>query len=594
MTSPARLPTNAPFPPDAIAALNRVIEHTSPTQRSWLAGFLAGYEAASAPAAAPVAAPVARPALTVLFATESGNSEALARKAGKDAARLGFAPRVLDAAEATPSDLARTERLLVIAATWGEGEAPARATDFMVALMADAAPRMDKLNFAVLALGDRAYAQFCATGHAIDERLAALGGHRAAPLLECDLDYDAPAAAWLGTTLPALRGAETEPAPSVIHVDFGGVGGEAREYTKSNPFQAEITDLVNLNSSRSAKQTFHVELSLAGSGLTYLPGDAIGVAPENDPAVVEAVLDAAGLAGGDVALHAALVSKHDVTTLSGHVVRSFAELTGDPSIKDLAGDPERLAEFLPGRHVVDLLTAFPNKLTPAQLTGLLRPLPPRLYSVASSQAMVGEEAHLLVGAVRYQAHGRDRAGVASTHVADRRRVGDHLGVHVKANPHFRLPADPATPIVMIGSGTGVAPFRAFMQERDAAGITTQNGGRSWLFFGDQHYTHDFLYQLEWQDLVERGVLGRIDVAFSRDQDAKVYVQNRMWEARRDLYASIEDGATLYVCGDQVRMARDVHTTLRDIIADGSSIAADAAEDRLAAMKKQGRYLLDVY
>ena len=589
MTAPARLPTNAPFPPDAIAALNRVIEHTSPTQRSWLAGFLAGYEAASAPAVAPVAAPVARPALTILFATESGNSEALARKAGKDASRLGFAPRVLDAAEATPADLARTERLLVIAATWGEGEAPARATDFMSALLADSAPRMDKVNFAVLALGDRAYAQFCATGHAIDERLAALGGHRAAPLLECDLDYDAPAAAWLGATLPALRSAEAEPAPSVIHVDFGAVAGETREYTKSNPFQAEITDLVNLNSSRSAKQTFHVELSLAGSGLTYLPGDAIGVAPENDPAVVEAVLDAAGLAG-DTALHAALASKHDVTTLSAHVVRSLAELTGDPSIKDLAGDPERLAEFLPGRHVVDLLTAFPNTLTPAQLTGLLRPLPPRLYSVASSQAMVGEEAHLLVGAVRYQTHGRDRGGVASTHVADRRRAGDRLGIHVKANPHFRLPSDPATPIVMIGPGTGVAPFRAFMQERDAAGIT----GKSWLFFGDQHYTHDFLYQLEWQDLVERGVLGRIDVAFSRDQDAKMYVQNRMWDARRDLYATIEDGATLYVCGDQARMARDVHMTLRDVIADGAGVAADAAEERLAAMKKQGRYLLDVY
>lgn len=587
MTSPARLPTSAPFAPDAITALNRVIEHTSPTQRSWLSGFLAGYEAAGAPALAPVAAPVARPALTILFATESGNSEALARKAGKDAARLGFAPRVLDAAEATPADLARTERLLVIAATWGEGEAPARATDFMAALLADDAPRMDTLSFAVLALGDRAYAQFCATGHAIDERLAALGGHRAAPLLECDLDYDAPAAAWLVTTLPALRGVEAEPAPSVIHVDFGGV--EAREHSKSNPFEAEITDLVNLNSSRSAKQTFHVELSLAGSGLTYLPGDAIGIAPENDPAVVEAVLDAAGLTG-DADLHAALVSKHDVTTLSGHVVRSLAELTGDPSIRDLAGDPEQLAEFLPGRHVVDLLTAFPNKLTPSQLTGLLRPLPPRLYSVASSQAMVGEEAHLLVGAVRYQAHGRDRAGVASTHIADRRRVGDRLGVHVKANPHFRLPSDPATPIVMIGPGTGVAPFRAFMQDRDAAGIA----GKSWLFFGDQHYTHDFLYQLEWQDMVERGVLSRIDVAFSRDQDAKAYVQHRMWEARRDLYRWIEDGATLYVCGDQVRMARDVHTTLRDVIADGAGVAAEAAEERLAAMKKQGRYLLDVY
>ncbi len=587
MTAPARLPTNAPFPPDAIATLNRVIEHTSPTQRSWLAGFLAGYEAAGAPAAAAAIAPVARPALTILFATESGNSEALARKAGKDAARLGFAPRVLDAADTTPADLARAERLLVIAATWGEGEAPARATGFMAALLSDAAPRMDKVNFAVLALGDRAYAQFCATGHAIDERLAALGGHRAAALLECDLDYDAPAAAWLTATLPALRGADAEPDASVIHVDFGAA--EAREYSKSNPFQAEITDLVSLNSSRSLKQTFHVELSLAGSGLTYQPGDAIGIAPENDPAVVEAVLEAAGLAG-DTALHATLAARHDVSTLSVHLVRGLAELTKDPTIADLAGDAEQLAEFLPGRHVVDLLTAFPNRLTAAQLTGLLRPLPARLYSVASSQAMVGEEAHLLVSAVRYQTHGRDRAGVASTHIADRRRAGDHLGIHVKANPHFRLPADPATPVIMVGPGTGVAPFRAFMQERDAAGLS----GKSWLFFGDQRYTHDFLYQLEWQDMLERGVLGRLDVAFSRDQDAKSYVQHRMWDNRRDLHAWLEDGARVYVCGDQVRMARDVHTTLRDIIADGAAITAEAAEERLTSLKQQGRYLLDVY
>jgi len=271
-------------------------------------------------------------------------------------------------------------------------------------------------------------------------------------------------------------------------------------------------------------------------------------------------------------------------------VRSLAELTKDPTIADLAGDAEQLAEFLPGRHVVDLLTAFPNRLTAAQLTGLLRPLPARLYSVASSQAMVGEEAHLLVSAVRYQTHGRDRAGVASTHIADRRRTGDHLGIHVKANPHFRLPADPATPVIMIGPGTGVAPFRAFMQERDAAGLS----GRSWLFFGDQRYTHDFLYQLEWQDMLERGVLGRLDVAFSRDQDAKSYVQHRMWDHRRDLHAWLEDGARVYVCGDQVRMARDVHATLRDIIADGAAITPDAAEERLTGLKQQGRYLLDVY
>ena len=580
------LPANAPFSPEAIAALNKVIGDTSPTQRSWLSGFLAGIEAATA-APAVAAAPVVRPALTVLFATESGNSEALARKAAKDAGRLGFAARALDAADATPADLAKTRNLLVIASTWGEGEPPQRATGLLGALLADDAPRMEGVTYAVLALGDRAYAQFCETGRVLDDRLAALGAHRAAPRLDCDVDYEAPAADWLATTLKELRGEQDAPAASVIHVDFGHAAAPA--YDKANPFQAEITDLVNLNSSRSAKQTTHVELSLNGSGLTYEPGDAIGVVPHNDPAAVDAVLSAAGLPG-DVALHKTLTTKHDVTTLTGHLVRGLADLTGDKKLQDLAGDAEKLAAFLPGRHVVDLLEAYPNRLTPEQLTGLLRSLQPRLYSVASSQKLVGEEAHLLVSAVRYQTHGRDRGGVASTHIADRRKTGETLPIYVKPNTHFRLPADPAVPIIMIGPGTGVAPFRAFMQERDALG--TQ--GRSWLFFGDQRYTHDFLYQLEWQDLLSRGLLTRLDVAFSRDQDKKIYVQHRLWERRQDLHAWIQDGGHVYVCGDQSRMAKDVHATLRDVIADGSAITPEAAEAQLADMKRAGRYLLDVY
>ncbi len=581
------LPANAPFPPDAIAALNSVIGATSPTQRSWLSGFLAGIEAATA-APAVAAAPVVRPALTVLFATESGNSEALARRAAKDAGRLGFAARVLDAADAAPADLAKARNLLVIASTWGEGEPPQRATGLLGALMADAAPRMEGVSYAVLALGDRAYAQFCETGRVLDDRLAALGARRAAPRIDLDLDYEAPAAAWLATTLKEFRGEQDAPAAaSVIHVDFGHA--VAPEYDKANPFQAEITDLVNLNSSRSAKQTFHVELSLNGSGLMYEPGDAIGVLPHNDPASVDAVLSAAGLSG-DAALHAALTQKHDVSTLTGHLVRGLADLTGDKKLAALAGDAGALAAFLPGRHVVDLLEAYPNTLTAQQLTGLLRGLPPRLYSVASSQKLVGEEAHLLVSAVRYQAHGRDRSGVASTHIADRRRVGDGLPLYVKPNAHFRLPADPAVPVIMIGPGTGVAPFRAFMQERDALGIE----GRSWLFFGDRQYTHDFLYQLEWQDLLARGLLTRLDLAFSRDQDAKSYVQHRLWDQRRDLHAWMQDGAHVYVCGDQARMAKDVHAMLRDVISDQGAVTAEVAEAQLDGMKRTGRYLLDVY
>ncbi len=577
MSALAKLPDNAPFPPDAIAQLNRVIATASPAQRGWLSGFLAGLEAAGAPAAA--TPPAARQALTILFATESGNAEALAAKAKRDAARLGFAARVLDAADATPQALADAKSLLVIASTWGEAEAPQRAAGLLRALLDEGAPRMDGVTFAVLALGDRAYAQFCETGRVLDERLAALGGKRAAPRLDCDLDYETQAAAWLGTTLSGMRDAPA--ADSVIHVDFGQP--PAAEYSKANPFQAELTELVNLNGSRSAKQTFHAELNLAGSGILYEPGDSLGVVPRNDPRVAESVLVAAGLAG-DAALHEALVERHEITTLTAHLVRSYAALVGDAALADGA------AEYLPGRHVMDLFRDHPNRLTPEQLLGLLRPLPPRLYSIASSQRATPDEAHLLVSAVRYHAHGRHHEGVASTFLADRRRVGDTLPVYVKRNPHFRLPADPAAPIIMIGPGTGVAPFRAFMQDRDATGAK----GRSWLFFGDRQYTHDFLYQLEWQDLLARGVLTRLDVAFSRDQDAKRYVQHRMLEQSRELYAWLQEGAHLYVCGDQARMARDVHAALRRVIAGGAAVSPEQAEERLDALKKQGRYKLDVY
>ena len=585
MLPAAKLPDNAPFPPDAISALNRVIGHSSPAQRNWLAGFLAGVEAVTAaPAAA--APPVKRQDLTILFATESGNAEALANRAKRDAARLGFAPRLLDAADATPEALAKAGTLLVIASTWGEGEAPQRATSFLGALLAPEAPRLEGVRFAVLALGDRAYAQFCETGRVIDERLAALGATRVADRIDCDLDYESPSAAWLGATLPVLRTEKLAEA-SVIHVDFGAPA--AAEYSKAHPFQAEITELVNLNSSRSAKQTFHMELSLAGSGLTYEPGDAIGIVPQNDPVLADAVLSAVGLAG-DNALQTALIERHDITTLTGHLVGSYAALVGDAKLAGLAADKAGLTEYLAGRQVIDLFAEHPNRLTAEQLLGLLRPLPPRLYSAASSQKATPDEAHLLVSAVRYRTNGRDRAGVASTWVADRRRTGDAVPIYLKPNAHFRLPADGKTPIIMVGPGTGVAPFRAFMQDRDATGAS----GKSWLFFGDQHYTHDFLYQLEWQDLLARKVLTKLDVAFSRDQDAKRYVQHRILEQAGTLHAWLEEGAHVYVCGDQSRMARDVHAALRQVVARGAAISPEQAEERLQAMKKQGRYQLDVY
>jgi sulfite reductase (NADPH) flavoprotein alpha-component len=585
------LPDTAPFAADQISALNIVMADTSAEQRTWLSGFLAGFHAASTPAPAAAGAPGRKLPLTIVFGTESGNAETLANAARKAAAKLGFAPRVLDMADAMPEQLAALSNIVVIASTWGEGEPPQRAVDFHTALMADTAPRLEALRYAVLALGDRAYAQFCEVGRRFDERLAALGATRVAPRLDCDLDYEAPANDWIGHALAEIKQqAEGSAAnDAVIHVDFARTNAEPAAYTRNRPFEAAITEHVNLNGSRSSGRTFHVELSLEGSGIDYQPGDAIGFVPTNDPALVEAVLKAAGL-DGDATLHTALTERYDVTTLTRPQIGAYAALTGSARLAALAADDAALAAYLPGRQMIDLLEAAPERLTAEQLTGLLRPLPGRLYSVASSLKTVPNEAHLLIAETRYETHGRQRLGVASTDVATRRKAGDTMKIYLKPNPHFRLPADPARPIVMIGPGTGVAPFRGFMQERAAVGAT----GKSWLFFGSRNYLHDFLYQLEWQDYVKDGVLTRMDVAFSRDQPEKVYVQQRLWAARRDLYAWLQDGAVIYVCGDAQAMAKDVNAMLVRIIADQSGQDADTAQATLDGLRRGGRYLRDVY
>ena len=589
--NPPQLPETAPFPRDHIVALNGVMAVSNAEQRTWLSGFLAGYQAATTSQPAAEAAPAAKTKLAIVYATESGNSETLADQARKVAARLGFAAKLYDAAELTPADLPGLGNVLLIASTWGEGDAPQRAVPFYASLLDASAPRLDGLRFGVLALGDQAYTNFCEVGRRIDERLAELGATRVAERVDCDLDYQGAAKAWIGGALEALRPpgeAANDKAGAVIHVDFGRA--EASDaYDAAIPFAAKISEIVNLNSSRSGKQTFHVEISLAGSGIAYEPGDAIGIAPENDPVEVEALLRAAGISG-DAALERTLVEKHDISTLTPAVVRNYAELIGDANLRALAADAARLAEYREGRQVIDLLESHPHTLTPLQLTGLLRPLPARLYSVASSRKAVEEEAHLLVGAVRYETHGRARTGVTSGFLANRRKRGEVLRMHLKPNKHFRLPADPAAPVIMIGPGTGVAPFRAFLQEREAVDAH----GKNWLFFGDRQFTHDFLYQLEWQEHLASGRLTHLDVAFSRDQPAKRYVQHVMWERRAELYAWLADGAHLYLCGDQTSMAGDVHEALRRIVADQQGKDAEHAEHYLAELKRAGRYLLDVY
>ena len=595
MTSVPFLPKNAPFTAEDIDVLNQLVQRSSPLQRSWLSGFLAGLDMAQMqPGAGPQPAAPARPRvpLTILFGSESGNTEGLAMKAKKLAAKLNFDARIVDMADVEPASLAKVKNLIVYISTWGEGDPPQRAADFYQSLLKDAAPRLDGLRFAVLSLGDTAYVNFCQTGKVIDARLEALGATRVADRVDLDLDFAKAAAAWTEKALGVIAPADAAGPTTVVHVDFkGGAHAEDADeplYTAESPLEAEITTLINLSGSGSTRETWHVELQTDAPGFTYKPGAAIGILPENDPALAAELLQAIGL-GSDAALTLKLARSHDITTLSRAAIDAYAKIAGRKDVaKLLEGDA--FAKYSEDRQLVDLFIEFPSKLSAEQITKLLRPLPGRLYSVASSLAAHQGEAHLLVGAVRWESHGRKRKGVASGFLADRRKVGDKARIYVKPNRHFALPDDGARPIIMIGAGTGVAPYRGFIEERAEADAK----GKSWLFFGERNFTNDFLYQLEWQDFLASGALSRIDVAFSRDQPEKIYVQHRLWQQRADLLKWLDEGAHLYVCGDEKGMAKDVDATLVKILAEPLKGDEDAGRAKLKELTKAGRYQRDVY
>lgn len=583
MSAAILLPRTAPFADDERHSLDRVLATASATQRAWLAGFLAGLDAQGLPQTVPDSP--ARPAepLAILFASESGNAERLAQDAAKLARKSGFKPTIIDFADLTVAELAKHKRLIVIAATWGEGEPPSRAIRAYGELMGEGAPRLDGTTFGVLALGDTAYAEFCAIGKAIDGRLEALGGTRAVERIDCDLDFETPAGAWIKSTLETIAPPRAA-SDNVVSIDFAS---RAPTELGREPVQAEIVEHVNLNSSRSDKETVHLALGFEGAAPAYEPGDSLELFPENDPALVDEILNATGLAAED-SLRRSLLSERDITTLSLKTLETFAAKTGHAEVRRLI-DGGQAKAWIEGRQLVDLVETLPASLSAEDLLALTRPLPPRAYSIASSRKEVGDEAHLLVAAVRYETHGRRRAGVASTYVADRLKAGGTVRVRVKPNKHFRLPA-PSNDIIMVGPGTGVAPFRAFVQERRAAGAS----GRSWLFFGDRRYTHDFLYQLEWQEALEDGSLSRIDLAFSRDTPDKVYVQHRLFERRAEVVDWLENGASFYVCGDAKAMAKDVRASLAAAYADVKALSPDEAEAAVAALERDRRYLQDVY
>jgi sulfite reductase (NADPH) flavoprotein alpha-component len=589
------LPEHAPFTLDQRRALDSLLAGLDSVQGAWLSGFLAS--SGSAVSTTPAAPPVPGAKLTVLYGTESGNSETLAGRTIKEAKKRGFQAVMKNMSEIAAADLVKVPNLLVIVSTWGDGEPPDSATAFHKEFMAEPIS-LTGLRFSLCALGDTSYEKFCQTGKDIDARLEQLGGIRVTVRQDCDVDYEDAFTAWLGTSLAALAPTNT---PAAIVVEISSAP-PALEFGKKRPFPSEVLEVVPLNGKGSTKETLHLELSLAGSGMSYEPGDALAVLPVNAPDMVQAMLDASKLSGdeeietkntGRKRLADALREELDITALSRNVLTKLAEATSSGDLQAMLAEDakERLKEYVTGREIVDAIHDFaPSGLSANSLAGIFRKLPPRLYSIASSPLAHPDEVHLTVSAVRYQAHGRDRKGVCSTYLADLVKAGDITPLFVQPNKNFRLPADGTAPVIMVGPGTGIAPFRAFVEHRAALGST----GKNWLFLGDQHYLYDFLYQLEWQEHLKNGVLTRLDVAFSRDQPEKIYVQHRMLERAAQLYAWLEQGAHFYVCGDAARMAADVHEALVSIVQTQGGKSRDTAETYVEDLKKAKRYQRDVY
>ncbi|NGZ74804.1 assimilatory sulfite reductase (NADPH) flavoprotein subunit [Saccharibacillus alkalitolerans] len=606
--------TNSPFNEQQAELLNRLLPTLNEHQRIWLTGFLAAGSAAAAlqapVASAPQAAaaapqapavPAAPREATILFGSQTGNGSGLAKKLAKRLEEQQVKAEALSMADFKPANLKKIDNLLIVVSTHGEGEPPDNALAFHEFLHSKRAPKLEQLRYSVLALGDTSYEFFCQTGKDFDARLAELGATRLAERVDCDVDFDESAGEWMKAVAEALSASPSAAASAADSAAPLSADPES-EYSRSNPFRAEVLENLNLNGRGSARETRHLELSLEGSGLTYEPGDSLGVYPENHPRLVDEIIEEMGWNPDEIvptgknasaALREALHRYYEITVLTKPLLEQAAKLSGSEALAKLTA-PEAAAElraYIGERDLLDLIRDFGLKgRTAAEVTGILRKLPARLYSIASSAKATPDEVHLTVRTVRYACGGRDRYGVCSVQMAERLEPGDQLPVFIQHNPNFKLPANPDTPIIMIGPGTGVAPFRSFLAEREE----TDARGRTWLFFGDQHFSTDFLYQTEWQRWIKDGVLTKMDVAFSRDTDEKVYVQHRMLEKSKELYEWIDGGAAVYVCGDEKNMAHDVHTTLETIIAQGGGFSPEQASEYLLRMQQEKRYQRDVY
>lgn len=590
---------------DQTNKLQSAVSGLSTSQLQWVSGYAAGLAAANgqpalAANAEPTVAETSNPddeKLTVLYGSQTGNGEEVAIALVAKARAQGFAAEAISLADYKPANLKRESLVTFVISTHGEGDPPDDAELFHEYLLSNKARKLSQLKYSVLALGDSSYVNFCQTGREFDTRLHELGAERFEAMVECDLDYDDPVAGWTERVVVGLRDlldVRTAAAVPLLRAVAPG-----SEYDKSNPFPAEVLVNQKITGGASSKDVRHIELSLEGSGLVYEPGDSLAVVAENPPQLVAELLAELGLDGSAVVtvrdetpqLADALLRTLEITAVNLGFLRDWAEVAGNDELTALleANDSRTLTEFVDQHQIIDVVRQYPATVDALRFTGMLRRLSPRSYSISSSLDANPGEVHLTVAVVRYDAFGSEHWGAASTHLVDRLEEGDTVHVFVERNRRFRLPAADV-PVVMIGPGTGVAPFRAFVEER----VEQDAMGDNWLFFGDRNISSDFLYQLEWQRHLKRGNLHRLDVAFSRDQRRKIYVQDRIRENGAELYRWIERGAAIYVCGDAKHMAGDVNDALIGVLTSHGGLDSDAATQKLQELRAAGRYQRDVY
>ncbi len=574
-------------------------------QLTWVSGYLAGFSARNQSPAQTLQSTtpttIAKTTLTILYGSRTGNGEGLAKKAQLLAEEQGIKAVLKNMADYRPRDLQSEQNLLVIVSTHGEGVPPFSAAELHGFIFGKRAPKLDSVRFAVLALGDSSYFQFCKTGKDFDEQLEQLGATRTAPLIACDVDFEQPAEEWLNKTLTCFKGDDFDnslTAPQTQTLYSAGINSGSVQFTKKNPFKASVYEKIALHGKGSERQTFHIELATDVSGLEYEPGDSVGVIPVNPHVLIEEVLKCTSLNGDEevemngvkTTLYESLHRNFELSKITADVVKRYLAFSPNNKLQEIAERSEKLRDYLYGRDIVDLFQDFPAKVMAADLTQLLRPLQPRSYSISSSPKANPGELHLTVGEVKYEYSGRRKRGACSTFLAKVDVENEQVPIFIESNPNFRLPKDAATPIVMIGAGTGIAPYRAFVQHRELS----ENRGKSWLFFGNRNFETEFLYQTEWQRFLKTGALTRMDVAFSRDGEKKKYVQHQLIENSAELFKWLKDGAHVYICGDMNKMAGDVQAAIVKIIEKEGSMNTKGALEYVNNLQKEKRLQLDVY